>query len=504
MNARGLSAVAACALMFTASPARAAVKVACVGDSITASSSRYPTWLGQNLGTAYEVRNFGVSGTTMLKATSTPYWNTTNFTASSSYLPDIVIIMLGTNDSKTFNWGPFGSQYETDYRAMVNHYRGLSSRPVVYVMTSPPCFNFSGSYQPNVIANEIVPTVRRISSSMSAPLVEIFEPMKDHPEYFGDGTHPTTEGSQLIASIVNKVVRANAGDVTPGPSAVTASTSDTNVPGNSVDKNLATRWSGAGDGAWIQYDLGTTRSVSKVGVAVYQGNMRRNRFDLQVSTCCGNWTTVWTGESSGTTTLEAQYDFTNIDGRYVRYVGHGSNVGTYNSVTEVSIFAAPATATPTPTPTPTPAATPTPTPTGRPTPGGDPIEVTPPGTSVTASTSDGNLPANAVDNSLTSRWSANGDGQWLQLDLGATQTVTHVRIATYNGNLRRGRFDVQVATMLGAWTTVLTGVLSSGTTTAEETYELTDTPARYVRYVGHGNTLNGWNSVTEISIFAAP
>ena len=30
--------------------------------------------------------------------------------------------------------------------------------------------------------------------------------------------------------------------------------------------------------------------------------------------------------------------------------------------------------------------------------------------------------ANAVDNNLATRWSANGDGQWLQLDLGTGQT----------------------------------------------------------------------------------
>ena len=499
MNARRLSAVALYTVFLTASSAQAAIKVACVGDSITASSSRYPTWLAANLGAAYEVRNFGVSGTTMLKATSSPYWNTTNFTASSSYLPDIVIIMLGTNDSKTFNWGPYGTQYEGDYRAMINHYRGLASRPVVYVMTSPPCFNFSGSYQPSVIANQIVPTVRRLSSTMGAPLVEIFDPMSGHPEYFGDGTHPTTEGSQFIASIVEKVIRANAAEITPAASSVTASTSDVNVPGNTVDNSLATRWSGYGDGAWIQYDLGTTRRLAKVGVAVYQGNARRNRFDLQVSTCCDSWTTVWTGESSGTTTSEQQYDFADVDARLVRYVGHGSSVGVFNSVTEVSLFAPASTPAPTPTPTSTPVPRATPTPTA--TPGGGITEITPRSASVTASTHDGNLPANTVDNNLASRWSANGDGQWIRFDLGTTRTVSHVRIATYNGNLRRARFDLQVSTDGSAWSNVLAAAETSGTTTAEETFDVTDVSTRFVRYLGHGNTSNLWNSVTELSIF---
>jgi hypothetical protein len=35
----------------------------------------------------------------------------------------------------------------------------------------------------------------------------------------------------------------------------------------------------------------------------------------------------------------------------------------------------------------------------------------------------------------------------------------------------------------------------------EETFDFADRSARYVRYMGHGNTANTWNSVTEISVF---
>src|SRR4051812_14884557 len=156
-------------------------------------------------------------------------------------------------------------------------------------------------------------------------------------------------------------------EVTPGAGGVTASTSDTNVPANTVDNNLGTRWSGNGDGAWIQYDLGSSRRIGYVTIAVYAGNARQNHFDLQISADGASWTTVLAGGlSSGTTTLEEMYDFADADGRYVRYVGHMSTIGTFNSVTELSIFADNgATATPTPTPSVTP------------TPGGGFVEVTP-------------------------------------------------------------------------------------------------------------------------------
>src|SRR5688572_6764258 len=93
-----------------------------------------------------------------------------------------------------------------------------------------------------------------------------------------------------------------------------------------------------------------------------------------------------------------------------------------------------------------------------------------PGSSVTASTNDGNLPANTVDGSLATRWSGNGDGAWIRYDLGATHTVAYVRIAVYNGDSRQNRYDLQVSNDGSAWSNVQTNALTSGTTTALVTY----------------------------------
>jgi hypothetical protein len=131
---------------------------------------------------------------------------------------------------------------------------------------------------------------------------------------------------------------------TPTASRVTASGDDGNGPGNAVDNNLGTRWSASGANVWLRFDLGTTRRVTHVGLAVYQGDTRRNDFDLQVSSDGTTWTTVWTGLSSGTTTAQEVLDFPDVDARYVRYLGRGnySANGTFaawSSVTEVDIFA---------------------------------------------------------------------------------------------------------------------------------------------------------------------
>src|SRR5687768_10056337 len=129
-------------------------------------------------------------------------------------------------------------------------------------------------------------------------------------------------------------------------------------------------------------------------------------------------------------------------------------------------------------------------------------EITPPGSAVSASTNDGNLPANTVDGSLSTRWSANGDGQWIQYDLGATRTVTSVSVAWYQGNTRVSTFDVAVSgSSTGPFTPLANGLQSNGTSTALQSHDVPDGSGRYLRITGHGNTTNAWNSITEVQIW---
>ena len=305
----------------------------------------------------------------------------------------------------------------------------------------------------------------------------------------------------LFIAVAAAATAVSAAEITPPASAVSASTHDGNVPGNTVDNSLGTRWSAIGDGHWVRLDLGIVRSVGSIGVAVYNGNARRNRFDLQLSTDGAAWTTVFAGESSGTTTVEQGYDIADQDARYVRYLGHGSSDPTKpltNSVTEISVFDG-VTATPTPTPiTPTPTPTDVPAVTPTPTPVPAIVKLTPAG--ATASTNDGNVPGNAIDGSLATRWSGNGDGAWLQIDLGTAQNVSRVRIAVYNGNGRQNRFDLQTGDG-STWDSVLTNALTSGTTSQLENYDFAPRGARFVRYVGHMSNVGTFNSLTEVEVW---
>ncbi len=121
---------------------------------------------------------------------------------------------------------------------------------------------------------------------------------------------------------------------------------------------------------------------------------------------------------------------------------------------------------------------------------------------VNASADDGNVPANAVDGSLATRWSCSGVGCWIRADLGAQKSVTGVSIAWYRGNERSSAFTVSVSSDGASFTQVYSGK-SSGTTTQPEPYSLPASTARYVKVTVNGNTLNAWASITELKVYGA-
>lgn len=111
-----------------------------------------------------------------------------------------------------------------------------------------------------------------------------------------------------------------------------------------------------------------------------------------------------------------------------------------------------------------------------------------------------NYPANTLDGNLNSRWSAGGDGQWITYDLGRYELVESVDIAFFSGNTRTAIFDVLLSNDNLTWRTALASNVSSGTTLALQNFDFADWPARYVRLVGHGNSVNNFNSFTEVII----
>ena len=263
-------------------------------------------------------------------------------------------------------------------------------------------------------------------------------------------------------------------EVTPGRAGVTASAHDGNLPAHTVDRNSSTRWSASGDGQWIRFDLGATQTLSSVRIAFYRAGLRRSLFDLQVSTDGNTWSTALAGvQSSGASTKPETFTLPNPAARFLRYLGHGTDADSWNSLVEVQVFAA------------------------------EPSVKATAGALTTSTFLADTPPLQAVDNNLATRWSAEGDGQWLTYDLDSVQNVRFVKLGHHRGDQRISTFDLQLSSDGVAWTNVRTLSRSSGLIAGLETFDFPDRPARYVRYVGHGNTENAWASLTEMEVYVA-
>ena len=113
-----------------------------------------------------------------------------------------------------------------------------------------------------------------------------------------------------------------------------------------------------------------------------------------------------------------------------------------------------------------------------------------------------NTPDKTMDFDFSTRWSADGKGQWIMYDLGEEKTISSVDIAFYNGAARKTYFNIELSTNGVEFNQVYiaetTG--SSGASANLENYDFSDQDARFVRIVGFGNSTSTWNSITEARI----
>jgi lysophospholipase L1-like esterase len=186
---------------------RATTVVSCVGDSITFGSriddrahKSYPADLAGLLGPGYSVGNYGVSGATMLKEGDKPYWAQPAFEQAKASAPQIVIIMLGTNDSKPQNFA-HRDRFEADAKALIELFKALPSKPAVYLCQTCPILH--ENYK---ITEENEAPIRTLLSEAARdehiPLIDIHAALLGRPELFPDGIHPNAEGASLMARAV--------------------------------------------------------------------------------------------------------------------------------------------------------------------------------------------------------------------------------------------------------------------------------------------------------------
>jgi lysophospholipase L1-like esterase/dienelactone hydrolase len=181
-------------------------RISCIGASITEGARienpekySYPGQLQSLLGATYQVNNYGVGGTTMLKKGNYPYWKTDAYKEALKSKPDIVFIDLGGNDAKAVN-RPFYNELEQDCRDMIRSFKELPSRPRVIILLPTAFFvtDTTDIYDP-VSVKEVAPRLQNAACAEKVEVLDMHPLLVDRPELIPDKIHPEKEGSAIIA-----------------------------------------------------------------------------------------------------------------------------------------------------------------------------------------------------------------------------------------------------------------------------------------------------------------
>lgn len=204
-----------------------ALRIACVGDSITAGArvtartESYPAQLQDLLGPRYDVRNFGVGGATLIKVGRPTVWS--QLPAIEAFKPHIVVISLGTNDTvsgKRKNWERI-DRFATDYRELIQRLSALPSKPRILLCTPTDMIletpGLSNARRRDLTERRprllklcsIIRQIARQEAAHRVSLLDLHSVLRGHPEWVtaGDGVHPNQAGYAAIAKKVAEAIR---------------------------------------------------------------------------------------------------------------------------------------------------------------------------------------------------------------------------------------------------------------------------------------------------------
>lgn len=199
-------------------PQEGQIRVVCVGDSITYGHSvenweenNYPVVLQELLGEEYHVANYGSSGACVNPNGDAPYTERKAYERSLVYDADILVFMLGTNDSKPQNWTD-ADTFMKDYQELLNSYLQEENPPKVYIGLCAKAYDLDGeedglakyNIQPAIV-DEIVDAMNNTMQEVDydVEIIDVYNLTGNHPEWFErDGIHPNKDGARAIAELV--------------------------------------------------------------------------------------------------------------------------------------------------------------------------------------------------------------------------------------------------------------------------------------------------------------
>jgi acyl-CoA thioesterase I len=175
-----------------------AIRVACVGDSITEGTT-YPDDLYALLGSNYSVGNFGVGGASISVESEKLYINQPEFNQAKEFLPKIVIIMLGTNDATKVPTDHI-LNFTSDYEKLIAEFQALKSEPKIWLVKPPPIFDNGTGLSTPFFVQQIIPRIEQVANETGLPMIDVYTALITHPDYFSDGVHPNVAGAKIIAA----------------------------------------------------------------------------------------------------------------------------------------------------------------------------------------------------------------------------------------------------------------------------------------------------------------
>ncbi len=197
------------------------IRIACVGDSITygfkiegRETNSYPAQLQQLLDKKqpgkWQVRNFGVSSMTLMQGTSKPYAGRAEYRASVDYAADIVIIMLGTNDSNGMHRHLIAENFVQDYHKLIDSYREgrEAGKPRIILMLPPKCYLAGKGTDETIIHDTIAPMIRKVAREEKLELINLYSALgaKWDAELMPDKLHPSAKGASLMVKKIAPVI----------------------------------------------------------------------------------------------------------------------------------------------------------------------------------------------------------------------------------------------------------------------------------------------------------
>ena len=203
---------------------RPRVRVACIGDSITygagikdRETNCYPSVLAGLLGADSDVRNFGVNGATLLKKGDRPYWKLDAFEEATAFEPHVVVIQLGTNDTKPRNW-KHRDEFAGDLRVLVDRFRSLPTRPAIWLCEPVPVYRDRWGINEATLTTAVIPLIHAVASEKRLGTIGLHGALSGVPDFFPDGVHPDARGADRLARAVHASLRVDGGGASrPAP-----------------------------------------------------------------------------------------------------------------------------------------------------------------------------------------------------------------------------------------------------------------------------------------------